>query len=65
VNKIAIRVDAGQSSQAAPQTHAPALGVDQLMEEPEKHPGALVVEGVVKTASKKDRTVDPLCWLST
>jgi hypothetical protein len=51
------RVDAGQATQAAPQTPAPALGVDQLMKEPEKHPGALVVEGVVKTSSKKDQTL--------
>jgi len=51
------RVDAGQPTQAAPQTPAPSLGVDQLMKEPEKHPGALVVEGVVKTASKRDQTL--------
>lgn len=51
------RVDAGQATQAAPQAPTPALGVDQLMKEPEKHPGALVVEGVVKTASKKDQSL--------
>lgn len=51
------RVDAGQATQVAPQTPVPALGVDRLMKEPEKHPGALVVEGVVKTASKKDQTL--------
>jgi len=51
------RVDAGPATQVAPQTTVPALGVDQLMKEPEKHPGALVLEGVVKTASKKDRTL--------
>lgn len=50
------RVEAGQANQVAPQP-VPALGVDQLMKEPEKHPGALVVEGVVKTASKKDQTL--------
>lgn len=51
------RVEAVQASQVAPQTPVPALGVDQLMKEPEKHPGALVVEGVVKTASKKGQTL--------
>ena len=43
------RADAGQATQAAPQTPVAALGVDQFMREPEKHPGTLVVEGVVKT----------------
>lgn len=51
------RVAAGQAAQPAPQATVPALGVDQLMREPEKHPGALVVEGVVKTASKKDQSL--------
>lgn len=51
------RVDAGEAIQAAPQKPVPALGIDQLMKEPEKHPGALVVEGVVKTASKKDQSL--------
>lgn len=45
------RADAGQATQAAPQTPVAALGVDLLMKEPEKHPGTLVVEGVVKTAA--------------
>jgi len=51
------RVEAGQATQVAPQTPIPALGVDQLMKEPEKHAGALVVEGVVKNASKKDQSL--------
>lgn len=51
------RVEAGQAAQVVPQTPVAALGVDQLMKEPEKYPGALVVEGVVKTASKKDQTL--------
>lgn len=51
------RVDAGQTPPAAQQTATPALGVNQLMKAPEKHPGALMVEGVVKTASQKDQTL--------
>jgi len=51
------RVAAGPTSPAAPQTPVAALGVDQLMKEPEKYPGTLVVEGVVKTASKKDQAL--------
>jgi len=50
-------VEAGPPAPLAPQTPNAALGVDQLMKEPEKHLGALVVEGVVKTASKKDQTL--------
>lgn len=53
----ASRVEAGQATQVAPQTPVTALGVDQLMKEPEKHPGTLVVEGMVKTASKKDQSL--------
>jgi hypothetical protein len=51
------RVEAGQATHVAPQPTVSALGVDQLMREPEKHPGAVVVEGVVKTASKKDQSL--------
>jgi hypothetical protein len=49
------RAEAGPATPAAPQTPVAALGVDLLMREPEKHPGTLVVEGVVKTASKKEQ----------
>ncbi len=51
------RADAGQATPVAPQTPVAPLGVDQFMREPEKHTGTLVVEGVVKTASKKDQTL--------
>lgn len=51
------RADAGQATQATRQTPVAALGVDLLVREPEKHPGTLVVEGVVKTTSKKDQTL--------
>lgn len=54
---VAPRVQAGPAPAAAPQTPVPVLGVDQLMKEPEKHPGALVVEGVVKTASRKNQSL--------
>lgn len=51
------RVEAGPEAQVAPQTAVAALGVDQLMKEPEKHPGAVVVVGVVKSTSTKDQTL--------
>jgi len=53
----ALRVEAGPATPGAPQTPISALGVDQLMKDPEKHPGTLVVDGVVKSASNKDQTL--------
>ena len=53
----ALRVEAGPATLVAPQAPISALGVDQLMKDPEKHPGTLVVDGVVKSASKKDKTL--------
>lgn len=51
------RIEAEPAAPVVPQTPVAALGVDQLMKEPEKHLGALVVEGVVKTTSKKDQSL--------
>lgn len=38
----------------APSTQ-PALGVEDLMKNVDKHPGAVVVEGVMSAASPKDK----------
>lgn len=51
------RVEAEPATPVKPQTPAAALGVDQFMREPEKHPGTQVIEGVVKTVSKRDHTL--------
>ena len=51
------RAGAGPATPVAPQTPVVALGVDQFMREPEKHPVTLVVDGVVKTVSRKDQTL--------
>jgi len=53
----ALRAEVGSGTTATAPVAVKPLGVDQLMKEPEKHPGALVVEGVVKTASKRDQSL--------
>ena len=53
----ALRVEAGPATPVALQTPIAAIGVDQLMRKPENHRGTLVVEGVVKSVSKKEQTL--------
>lgn len=53
----ALRAEVGSGTTATAPAPAHPLGVDQLIKEPEKHPGSLVVEGVVKTASKKGQSL--------
>lgn len=45
------------ATHSAPQVPVVVVGVDQIMKEPQKYPGTLVVEGVVKTFSKKDHAI--------
>jgi hypothetical protein len=52
-----LRAETGSGAAASMPAAVKPLGVDQLMKEPEKHSGALVVEGVVKTASKTDQSL--------